>query len=50
MTWWPIHAGCFFLKDFLWSMWQRVVTMLGEVFSKIDEKTWGDVEEDFRPR
>jgi hypothetical protein len=48
MTWWPIHFGSFFLKDFIASGWKRMLIIFRAVFDKVDRDVWGDVEEDFR--
>jgi hypothetical protein len=48
LTWWPLHAACFFFKDFLWNFWKRVLNMFRFLFDRIDNMAWGDVEEDFR--
>ena len=47
MTWWPIHAGSFFFKDFLWNMWNRILNLFSQVFDSIDKKVWGGVSDDF---
>jgi len=48
MTWWPIHFGSFFMKDFITTGWRQMLMIFKAVFDKVDRDTWSDVEDDFR--
>ena len=48
MAWWPVHIGSFFLKDFLWDIWGRLLDRFQHWFEKIDGDVWGDASSDFR--